>query len=37
MSVFSHVLPKMGVKLLFIFFSKEYTAIALVFITYDGS
>ena len=36
MSVFSHFLPKIGVKV-FMFYSKEEVAIALVFILYDGS
>ena len=36
MSVFSHFLPKMGVNV-FVFYSKEEVAIALVFILYDGS
>ena len=36
MSVFSHFLPKMGVKVL-CFYSKGEVAIALVFILYDGS
>ena len=36
MAVFSHFLPKMGVKV-FLFFSIEDTAIALVFTLYDGS
>ena len=38
MAVFSHVLPKMGVKVfIFISYTKEDTAIALVFIMYGGS
>ena len=37
MSVFFHFLPKMRVKVFFFFYSKEDTAIALVFIMYDGS
>ena len=36
MSVFSHFLPKMGIKFL-CFYSKEEVAVALVFILYDGS
>ena len=36
MSVFSHFLPKMGVKVFVFFYSKEEVAIALVFILYDG-
>ena len=37
MSVLSHFLPKMGVKVFFCFYSKEEVAIALDFILYDGS
>ena len=36
MAVFSHFLQKMGVNV-FIFYSKENTAIVLVFIMYDGN
>ena len=36
MAVFSHFWPKMGVNV-FIFYSKENTAIVLVFIMYDGN
>ena len=37
MSVFSHFLPKMGLKFLFIFHSKEDIEIALVSMMYDVS
>ena len=37
MSVFSHFLPKMGVKVFTFFYSKEDTEIALIFVMYDGS
>ena len=37
MSVFSHFFAKNGGKSFFIFYSKEDTAIALVFIMHDSS
>ena len=38
MAVFSHfILPKMGVKVFLFSYSKEDTAIALVFIIYAGN
>ena len=37
MAVFSHFLQKMGVNVFIFFYSKENTAIVLVFITYDGN